>query len=354
MLELHQIDKAYEGQPLLNKISFQVNPGETVCLLGPSGSGKSTLLRIIAGLELPDAGQVLWDGRDLAETPPHRRGFGLMFQDYALFPHRNVAQNVAFGLRMQGLPREEIEPRVSQALERVNMQAFGQRKVTDLSGGEQQRVALARALAPSPRLLMLDEPMGALDRSLREQLSLELRGILHATRIPAIYVTHDQEEAFSIADRLVLLHAGQVAQQGAPADVYAAPASLWVARFFGMGSLLEGQVLKAAPFQVSTLVGIFQPHCQHGSQHSPGERVTLLVRHRPVEAGLEGEEAPGVNHLEGVVEDAVFDGKEFRVGLQAANGTRLFFYLPAPLSPGKKVSIHLKPEALLCLGKMEG
>lgn len=148
MLELHHIDKSYTGQPLLDEVSFQVGPGETVCLLGPSGSGKSTLLRIIAGLEPPDVGQVLWDGQDLADTPPHRRDFGLMFQDYALFPHRSVAQNVAFGLRMQGKPREEIERRVSQALERVNLQAFGGRKVTDLSGGEQQRVALARALAP--------------------------------------------------------------------------------------------------------------------------------------------------------------------------------------------------------------
>ena len=353
MLELRHIDKSYEGHPLLDGVSFQVNPGETVCLLGPSGSGKSTLLRIIAGLELPDAGQVLWDGLDLAKTPPHRRGFGLMFQDYALFPHRNVAQNVAFGLRMQGLPHEEIEPRVSQALERVNLQSFGNRKVTDLSGGEQQRVALARALAPRPRLLMLDEPLGALDRSLREQLSLELRSILHDTRIPAIYVTHDQEEAFSIADRLVLLNTGQVAQEGTPAEVYSAPASAWVARFFGMGSLLEGEVLRSAPFQVITPIGIFEPVCQHSSQHSAGDKVTLLVRPRPVEASLDGMESSKVNYIEGLVEDSVFDGKEFRVSLQAADGARVFFYLPAPLSPGKRVSIHLKPEALLCLGKLE-
>ena len=350
MLELHHIDKSYEGQSLLSGVSFQVGAGETVCLLGPSGSGKSTLLRIIAGLELPDAGQVLWDGRDLADTPTHRRGFGLMFQDYALFPHRNVAQNVAFGLRMQGLSNKEIEPRVRQALERVNLQAFGQRKVTDLSGGEQQRVALARALAPSPRLLMLDEPLGALDRSLREQLSLELRSILRETRIPAVYVTHDQEEAFSIADRLVLLHDGQVAQEGSPAEVYAAPASAWVARFFGMGSLLDGEVSQAAPLRVTTPIGIFSPRCQHASGHAAGQKVTLLVRPRPVDACIEGNTASGVNCLQGVVEDAVFDGKEFRVGLMAAHDTRLFFYLPAPLQPGKNVSIQLTPDALVCLG----
>ncbi|MGD0708243.1 MAG: ABC transporter ATP-binding protein, partial [Anaerolineaceae bacterium] len=202
MLEVRQIFKDFEGQPLLKGVSLTVSQGETVCLLGPSGSGKSTLLRIIAGLEPAESGQVLWDGRDLKEVPVYQRRFGLMFQDYALFPHKNVADNVAFGLRMQNLPADEIKQRVQEALEQVHLQAFARRRVTDLSGGEQQRVALARALAPRPLLIMLDEPLGAMDRALREQLIGEIRGLLHETRIPAIYVTHDQEEAFTIADRL--------------------------------------------------------------------------------------------------------------------------------------------------------
>ncbi|NCP15641.1 ABC transporter ATP-binding protein, partial [bacterium] len=205
MLQLLDISKDYENKPLLRGISFTVTANETVCLLGASGSGKSTLLRIIAGLEPPDQGTVRWEERDLASVPAHLRNFGLVFQDYALFPHLSVFENIAFGLRMQNLPRPEIEQRVREAVAQVNLTGFEKRGVSDLSGGEQQRVALARALAPRPRLLMLDEPLGALDRALRERLQGELRGILHATGVPAIYVTHDQEEAFAIADRVLLL-----------------------------------------------------------------------------------------------------------------------------------------------------
>ena len=175
MLRVNDVHKTYEESPLLEGVSFIINPDETVCLLGPSGSGKSTLLRIIAGLEQAESGAILWDEKDLHSIPAYQRNFGLMFQDYALFPHRTVAQNVAFGLRMQKLPTAEVQARTNQALETIHMLNLSRRRVTDLSGGEQQRVALARALAPNPRLLMLDEPLGALDRALREQLSRELR-----------------------------------------------------------------------------------------------------------------------------------------------------------------------------------
>jgi len=217
MLTVRNIEKSYQGKPLLKQVSFEVNENETVCLLGPSGSGKSTLLRIIAGLEEAEAGKVLWQDKDLTDTPAHLRGFGLMFQDYALFPHRNVAENIAFGLRMQNRSKPEIEQRVIAALETINMSEFARRKVTELSGGEQQRVALARALAPEPHLLMLDEPLGALDRTLREQLSRELRRILRETKVPAIYVTHDQEEAFAIAAQRL---GGRVLRFGQPRPRY--------------------------------------------------------------------------------------------------------------------------------------
>ncbi len=209
MLEVIDIHKSYEDAPLLRGISFTVAAGETVCLLGASGSGKSTLLRIIAGLEAAEEGRICWDGKDLASVPAHRRGFGLVFQDYALFPHLNVVENVAFGLQMLNLPPGQIKARVTEVLDKVNLSEFQDRRVTDLSGGEQQRVALARALAPNPHLLMFDEPLGALDRSLRERLMEELRSILHTTGVPAVYVTHDQEEAFTLADRILLLHAGR-------------------------------------------------------------------------------------------------------------------------------------------------
>ena len=179
MLTVKNIKMSYEGEHLLRDVSFTVNPEEVVCLLGASGSGKSTLLRIIAGLVDPEDGDVLWDGKSLTGVPTHERRFGLMFQDYALFPHRNVAENIAFGLRMQNQSKQDVQKRVLEALKTIDMPGFANRKVTELSGGEQQRVALARALAPQPRLLMLDEPLGALDRNLREQLSHELRRILH-------------------------------------------------------------------------------------------------------------------------------------------------------------------------------
>ena len=229
MLEVHHIFKNYEGKPLLNDISFRVDTGETICLLGASGSGKSTLLRIIAGLEDSDAGFISFNDIDLTSTPPHLRDFGLVFQDYALFPHLNVNDNVAFGLKMRRMGQDEIRQRVASSLDMVNLLGFEKRKVTDLSGGEQQRVALARALATRPRLLMFDEPLGALDRTLREDLLNELRSILHHTKIPAIYVTHDQEEAFTLADRVLILHDGAILRAGTPAEVWANPESAFVA-----------------------------------------------------------------------------------------------------------------------------
>jgi len=209
LLEIRKITKSYQEQTLLDGISFVVENDETVCLLGPSGGGKSTILRIIAGLETAEKGQVVWQGKDISDIPPYARHFGLMFQDYALFPHLTVYENVAFGLRMQKQAKEIIDASVIEALRLVTMENFIHRRVTELSGGEQQRVALARALAPKPQLLMLDEPLGALDRTLREKLGEELRGLLRKMKIPAIYVTHDQQEAFSIADRILVLSEGR-------------------------------------------------------------------------------------------------------------------------------------------------
>ena len=234
MLRLKNIHKTYDGKPLLKGISFDVAHGETLCLLGPSGSGKSTLLRIISGLEHAESGDVYWHEESLAETPSHQRNFGLIFQDYALFPHLNVFQNVAFGLKMQKVHKDEIQARVTESLRQVDLAGFESRRVTELSGGEQQRVALARALAPRPRLLMFDEPLGALDRRLREYLVAEIREILRSSGIPAIYVTHDHEEAFALGQRVILLNDGEVAQSGSPDEIRTHPASAWVAEFLGV------------------------------------------------------------------------------------------------------------------------
>lgn len=345
MLTVNNIEKSYEGQPLLNGVSFEVHESETICLLGPSGSGKSTLLRIIAGLEEAETGDVLWNGMSLMNTPAHQRRFGLMFQDYALFPHRNVAENIAFGLKMQSLPAQEINTRVQRALETIDMTHFGKRKVTELSGGEQQRVALARALAPNPRLLMLDEPLGALDRTLREQLSQELRRILHDTKVPAIYVTHDQEEAYAIADRLLLLHDGIILQSGRPHEFYHHPKTVWVAKFFGLGNLVEGTVQAQSPLQVETSLGLIQASCDRDPPRV-GQKTTLLFR--PNQAHQNPETTNNV--ITGKVLDQVFQGENYRIILEINEHFPQFnVILPEPVRVGTNLQVHYQPSDVLCL-----
>lgn len=339
MLELRNIQKTYEAQLLLHEVSLTVAQGETVCLLGPSGSGKSTLLRIIAGLENAEQGEIFWDGGNLANVPVHQRRFGLMFQDYALFPHKSVRENIAFGLEMQKLPRIEIEQRVNAVLTQVNLTDFESRRVTDLSGGEQQRVALARALAPDPNLLMFDEPLGALDRTLRERLSTELRDILHKSGVPAIYVTHDQEEAFTIADTVILLHEGKIVQSGTPDEVYNFPASGWVAEFLGLGNLLTGVVRHETAFRtVQTRAGTFNLKCTHS--HRDGERVLVLIRPTGVMLGTQS----AGDYVNGAVSDILFHQSGFKVTLD--NG--LFFYLPTASKIGESVSVQFG--SVECLG----
>jgi len=332
MLEVRSIFKSYDAKPLLNDISFTVTEGETICLLGASGSGKSTLLRIIAGLESSDSGLIAFNGLDLTNTPPHLRDFGLVFQDYALFPHLNVNENVAFGLKMRRLGQDEINQRTAAALALVSLSEFENRKVTDLSGGEQQRVALARALAIRPRLLMFDEPLGALDRALREDLLNQLRMILHQTKIPAIYVTHDQEEAFTIADRVLILNAREIVRAGTPAEVWANPQSAFVAEFLGLGNLLDAEVI--APDQFQTEQGIFTVKCAH--KHSRGDKVHLLARPLPVDANAEA------NVLSGIVTDVIFQQDRFKVILN--NG--MYLYLNTAPKVGERITARVKVECL--------
>jgi ABC-type Fe3+/spermidine/putrescine transport system ATPase subunit len=345
MLSLINIEKSYDGQPLLKGVSFTIEENETVCLLGPSGSGKSTLLRIIAGLEAPESGDVLWENVSLAGIPTHKRRFGLMFQDYALFPHRNVAENIAFGLKMQNLPIEEINARVKNALQTIGMTDFAKRKVTELSGGEQQRVALARALAPNPRMLMLDEPLGALDRALREALIQELRRTLHESQIPAIYVTHDQEEAFAIADRLLLLHQGTIIQSGPPHEFFHHPRNEWVARFFGLGNLIDGIVIDQTPLLVETPLGIIHASCD---DRNPvvGQHTTLLFRPSQARQNLTVTE----NRVAGKVLDQVFQGEKFQVSLFINEQLPEFnIILPEPAQIGDIIDVNYVPADVLCL-----
>jgi len=358
MLDVISVEKSFGGVTVLRDVSLHAGEGEIVCLLGPSGCGKTTTLRIVAGLETMDKGAITLDGQSLAEVAVHRRGFGLMFQDFALFPHKDVAANVAFGLRMQGMPSGQVQARVAEMLNLVGLTGYERRRVYDLSGGEQQRVALARSLAPGPRLVMLDEPLGSLDRALREELLNELRAILKRVGVTTLYVTHDQQEAFAIADRVLIMNRGQIVQQGTPQQVYRRPASPWVARFLGLSNLLPGRVAAAEPGQVmvDTALGRVMPDA--GGPVAAGQAVTVLIR--PEAARLTGE-CPAGNGLavEGTVSETSFRGGHVRLVVRpgAAPEVELAFELAAGAAelpgPGEAISLVLQPEAISLLAAVE-
>jgi len=333
MLSVRDIYKTYEGAPLLKGLSFELAKGEIIGLLGTSGSGKSTLLRIIAGLEEAESGAVCWDGVDLAQTPAHQRGFGLMFQDYALFPHRNVYDNIAFGLRMQKRPEAEIEKIVNERLKSIRMENFAKRPVTELSGGEQQRVALARALAPDPRLLMLDEPLGALDQGLREELTQELRQTLRDSHKPVIYVTHDHQEAFGLADRLLILHDGVIVQDGSPQELFESPANAWVAGFLGLGNLISEN-----DFTKGTLMS---------DQSEPSDGAVWLLR--PFDARMGDSQATTPFKFEGEVLDCIYMGERYRIKLRTPQGAVLTIETPRPCTLGERIKVYWRLEDVQCL-----
>ena len=243
MLRVEDVSVRFGDTAAVDGVTLEVADSEVVAVLGQSGAGKSTLLRVVAGLEAPGRGRVLLDGRDLARVPPHRRGIGLVFQDHALFPHRDVGGNVGFGLRMHGALRERIDARVRELLELVGLAGFEKRSVATLSGGEQQRVALARALAPEPRVLLLDEPLGSLDRRLRDRLLTDLARLFAELGVTALYVTHDQAEAFALGHRVAVMRAGRIVQIGTPDELWGGPADEDVARFLGL-TVLDGAAIR--------------------------------------------------------------------------------------------------------------
>lgn len=388
MLSVEAVEKKFDDEAVLRGVSLTVAPGEIVALLGPSGSGKTTLLRIIAGLESADHGRLQLHGRDLTTIPVHRRGFGFVFQDFALFPHKNVADNVAFGLRMMQWPAAQIIRRVAEVLALVGLSGFGDRAVYLLSGGEQQRVALARSLAPSPSLLLLDEPLGSLDRTLRERLMLDLRAILkqqlpvnnqspgtdnqlptpttqpssptpESTSITAIYVTHDQAEAFAIADRVLVMNDGRIEQAGTPVELYRWPATPFVARFLGMENLFQGEMVARQPPTVRTGLGDLAVAGGPAELPPPGSRVTVLIRPGAARVAANAA-APQTNLVPGRVVDTSFRGRyqvatvavkpdrtagagdEWLLRLEFDSGVRL----PAP---GQPVKLSLDPARVLVL-----
>jgi ABC-type Fe3+/spermidine/putrescine transport system ATPase subunit len=334
-LQVSDIHKTFGEKQALSDVSFDVAQGEVVAVLGPSGCGKSTLLSIIAGLVPADQGDILWNDTSLSKVPPHRREFGLMFQDFALFPHLNVFDNIAFGLRMTHMPANQVATRADEVLQLVGLNGFSLRDVNTLSGGESQRVALARSLAPYPRLLMLDEPLGSLDRMLRERLVLDLKEILTRSKQTAIYVTHDQEEAFTIADNVVVMNYSQVEQIGHPIDIYRQPASVFVAHFLGLNNLLPGEIHQTGEKRVvSTAIGKFPTNSMLSGQ------VTILIR--PDSVHLENSNGC---QIQGIVVQTTFRGNIYQIIIEA-NGVQLKFELPSTVGfpeIGRQICINFDP-----------
>ncbi|MBI3741096.1 MAG: ABC transporter ATP-binding protein [Chloroflexi bacterium] len=345
ILILRDLHKSFDDQPLLRGVTFEIARGEIACLLGPSGSGKSTLLRIIAGLEHAARGEIIFENQNLRDAPTHLRGIGMMFQDLALFPHRNVFDNIAFGLQMQRVPRREMIARVNELLRLVGLENFGARNVVSLSGGEQQRVALARTLAPRPRLLMFDEPLGALDRILREQLQTEVRDILKQIGMTALYVTHDQTEAFAVADRVLIIHDGIIAQSGAPQELFERPANAYIARFLGLSNLLAGEIARVDGSRavVETRTGIFHADARGLSS---GARGFVLLRPNAIAKISPLDSTPRENEIRGRVIEARYHANQSRVVIETRAGTRLTFDSAETIRVGAEICLALAPRAI--------
>src|SRR5829696_4492332 len=310
-IRLERLTKRFPGGVVaVDGIDLAVEPGEFFSLLGPSGCGKTTTLRMIAGFEEPDEGRVVVGGRDLTHVPVHRRDMGMVFQSYALFPHRTVAENVAFGLRMRGVPKQETAERVASALAQVKLQGYEERRPAELSGGQQQRVVLARAIVIRPPVLLCDEPLGALDRKLRQAMQIELRELQRALDVTLVFVTHDQEEALAMSDRIGVMNAGRLEQVGAPAEIYDRPRTRFVAEFIGEINLIDG-VLRDGRFTLSDGRAVPAP------AGKPGPATLAL---RPERARLVGT-AEGA--LDGTVADASFLGDQVLYTVDA-RGRRLF------------------------------
>jgi len=320
-ITIQELTKRFSGSVVLSSVNLQIESGELFFLLGPSGCGKTTLLRHIAGFYTPDAGKIWFDDEDVTRLPAHKRGTGMMFQSYALWPHLNVAQNVAFGLEERKRPRREIEHRVSEALEQVKLDGLGSRKIQQLSGGQQQRVALARALVIRPKCLLLDEPLSNLDAKLRLEMRTEIRHIVKQHGLTAIYVTHDRDEALSMADRMAIMDAGKLIQVGAAPEIYLNPATRMVAEFIGETNFVEGRTLRessrAGFYDVETPFGVLRGRTDATWQPAGGQPVMMSVR---PEALTFGSVLDSPNRFPGRIVDTTYLGATVQYLIQVTGG----------------------------------
>lgn len=342
-LQVQQLHKSFDGTPVLKGISFSAESGEFVSLLGPSGCGKTTALRIISGLESPDSGRVLVDGQDMAGRRPEKRNIGFVFQNYALFPSMNVAKNVGYGLKLRKCPADEMAERVHEALRLVKLEGYEKRRIGQLSGGEQQRVALARALIIRPEILLLDEPLSALDRKIRAEMQYEIRSIQQTVGITAIFVTHDQEEALSMSDKVVLLNEGTVEQQGSPFEIYNRPASVFASDFLGKANLLRARLCCRDGRWTAEAEGLSLPIAYRGGKDGDSLRLAARGEHfRFCEAGDEGANPFELQHK-------VFTGLTWRL-MGTLGGQPLEIAALGPMArslrEGQRLYVCIEPENL--------
>ncbi|MCW5686338.1 MAG: ABC transporter ATP-binding protein [Pseudolabrys sp.] len=313
LVRFDHVGRRFGAVAAVDDLSLDIQANEFVALLGPSGCGKTTLLRMLAGFETPDSGRVLLDGKDISAVPPYRRPVNMMFQSYALFPHLTVAGNIAFGLKREGLPRAEIEARVAEMLALARLTGLGERKPDQLSGGQRQRVALARSLAKRPRVLLLDEPMAALDRKLREETQFELMELRRRLGLTFVIVTHDQEEAMVMADRIALMDKGRIVQTGAPAEIYERPRTRWAAQFIGDINIIEGHVAADGAGVATEALGLLRAPVSPGLK--PGDAVVLAVRPEKISLAVGGD-----NSIDGTVREVGYRGDKSLYKVAVAGG----------------------------------
>ena len=342
ILELKNISKSFDGEPILQNIDLNIQDGAFVTLLGPSGCGKTTTLRILAGFIQPDEGKVIFDGQDITSLPPYKRQVNTIFQRYALFPHLNVFENIAFGLRVNKVPKYEIEERVNEMLKTVNLVGFGKRKVSSLSGGQQQRVAIARALVNNPKVLLLDEPLGALDLKLRKDMQNELKSIQQRLGITFVFVTHDQEEALSMSDVVVVMDSGRIQQIGSPLDIYNEPKNAFVADFIGESNILDGIMLEDELVEV---YGTRFPCVDKG-----------FARHEPVDVVIRPEDVDIVSEengmLRGTVSAITFKGVHYEIIVDVQGFKWMIQSTDSPVV-GQRIGLSVRPDEIHIMQKSE-
>ena len=342
LIRLNGISKSFDGETVLDNMNLEIHDKEFITLLGPSGCGKTTTLRIIGGFETPDAGDIFFDGKRINDMPPYQRQVNTVFQRYALFPHLNVFDNIAFGLRVRKLPAAEIRAKVKEMLQLVNLRGFERRRVNTLSGGQQQRVAIARALINEPKVLLLDEPLAALDLKLRKDMQNELKNIQHKTGITFIFVTHDQEEALSMSDTVVVMANGRIQQIGSPTDIYNEPVNAFVADFIGESNILDGIMLKD---RRAKFAGQEFKCVDRG--FAPNEAVDVVIRPEDVDVV-----APEKGQLQGLVTGVTFKGVHYEI-IVDVQGFKWMIQSTDFVAEGQTIGLSIDPDAIHIMHKSE-